>query len=132
MDFNREFYKYNKCIDNFATFFHSLNVVFLLILLFVTFGHYTTTSPLCMCEYFFVFVWKDEQDLNSLSTEFLTYIGGQAHIQCARHKMPLITSTERKLKCSCGRIKFFCCCSLHFEECSVMFFRPFPSGILGR
>ena len=43
-----------------------------------------------------VYVKIEKIDFNSLNYEYLQYIGGQQHIFCDNHKMPLIISAERK------------------------------------
>ena len=40
--------------------------------------------------------------LEVTSSEVLKYMGGQIHIFCDIHRMPLIVSTDRKLKWNCG------------------------------
>ena len=45
----------------------------------------------------------ENPDITTLGSEFLTYLGGQNHIQCVKHKVPLIYLVYRKLTCACGR-----------------------------
>eukprot|EP00957_Ditylum_brightwellii_P055698 4220149-Ditylum_brightwellii.AAC.1 len=50
-------------------------------------------------------------------------IGGQVHVQCAIHELPLIASTDRSSKCSkCGRPEFMQCCEF---SCNVLYKRHF-------
>ena len=44
-----------------------------------------------------------DPDISSLNYEFLTYIGGQSHIFCSTHDIPLIISADRKMKCNYGK-----------------------------
>ena len=43
-----------------------------------------------------VFVKTENQDITKLRREFLRSIGGQTHVQCGVHQVPLIASTEQK------------------------------------
>ena len=50
---------------------------------------------------------QNNDNLQKMSSKLLHYIGGQTHITCQKHKMPLIPIADRKLKCSCGRNEHF-------------------------
>ena len=58
-----------------------------------------------------------DSDILSLNSEFLKCIGGQSHTFCSAHNMPLIISTDRKMKCSCGRKEHFSCPFLSCTTC---------------
>ena len=45
--------------------------------------------------------------------EFIKNIGGQNHVHCQKHKLPLIRSNERERKCQCGRNEYYRCCNFH-------------------
>jgi len=59
--------------------------------------------------YTFVYVKAQKIDVRSLGLDFLTYIGGQKHLLCHEHRMPLITSLAKHLKCNCGRHEYYSC-----------------------
>ena len=48
-----------------------------------------------------------DNNIEKLSTKLLRYIGGQTHMICHKHKVPLISIPDRKLKYSCGRYEHF-------------------------
>ena len=63
---------------------------------------------------FNVFVYvkvKNEQLISQEKrNEFLSYIGGQKHIQCEAHQMPLIAAGKTSQKCQkCHRNVYICC-----------------------
>ena len=58
-----------------------------------------------------------DSDVLSLNSEFLKYIGGQSHIVCSTHNMPLIISINRKMKCNCDRNEHFSCLILNCATC---------------
>ena len=64
-----------------------------------------------------VYVKKKIIDIQSLNFEYLKYIGGQHHIHCKSHNMPLIYSRDRSRKCNCGRKETFSCASLNCPTC---------------
>ena len=64
-----------------------------------------------------VYVKKKIIDIQSLNFEYLKYIGGQNHIHCKTHSMPLIYSHNRNRKCNCGRKETFSCASLNCTTC---------------
>ena len=63
------------------------------------------------------YIKMKDSDFNSLNSEFLKYIGGQSHVVCSIHNMPLITSINRKMKCNCGRNEHFSCPILNCTTC---------------
>ena len=67
--------------------------------------------------YYLVYVRVQETDIASLGSEFLKYLGGQKHVRCAEHRLPLITSTERTGKCNCNRKETYCCSQLGCKVC---------------
>ena len=55
----------------------------------------------------------EKLDMESLKNQFLKSIGGQSHVLCSVHKLPLIPSFERSSKCSeCDRKEYFTCCDI--------------------
>ena len=64
-----------------------------------------------------LFVKIAKLDFNSLNYEYLKYIGGQDHIFCQTHKIPLIFSSNRIKKCNCGRKEIFTCPYLNCSTC---------------
>ena len=50
--------------------------------------------------YTLAYVKINEINMDSIRNQFLKSLGGQTHIQCSQHKLPLIASTERKNNCS--------------------------------
>ena len=53
-----------------------------------------------------VYVKKHDTDMTMIRDQLMTYIGGQSHVQCETHRMPLIVSKENK------------CCYQHVEGSS--------------
>ena len=66
--------------------------------------------------YLFVYVCDEGTELTKVREEFLRNIGGQSHVRCHSHSMPLIRSTESSLKCKCGRRSYLRCSTF---ECKV-------------
>ena len=64
-----------------------------------------------------VFVKEELMDINSIKTEFLRYIGGQTHAYCSKHRLPLISSTTRDLRCKFGAIERYQCCDATCKTC---------------
>ena len=64
-----------------------------------------------------VYVKKKIIDVHSLNFEYMKYIGGQHHIHCEVHKIPLIYSHNRSKKCNCGRKETYSCASLNCPTC---------------
>ena len=59
-----------------------------------------------------VFVKHKRESKEKMRDEFLRYIGGQSHVYCERHNIPLITSYNKDYRCcsqGCNR-KVSCCC----------------------
>ena len=67
--------------------------------------------------YTFIYVKRSKVDISSLGSENLSYIGGQYHILCSMHGLPLINSTEKEYACSCGRKEFYRRCSIDYMAC---------------
>ena len=64
--------------------------------------------------YTVVYVRLDHLNLEATRNELLVLQGGQSHVQCRTHKMPLIRSREKR-KCSiCKRWKEHLCCNHPF------------------
>ena len=40
-------------------------------------------------------------DVTSIKEEYMQYLGGQRHVNCEEHNLPLIVSVKKKEKCSC-------------------------------
>ena len=45
--------------------------------------------------YTFIYVKRSKVDILSLGSEYLSFLGGQNHISCSMHRLPLINSTEK-------------------------------------
>ena len=54
-------------------------------------------------KYLFCYVRVNNPDMLRFRDQFLENLGGQSHVQCSRHKLPLIASTTQSNKCQCGR-----------------------------
>jgi hypothetical protein len=63
------------------------------------------------------YVKLEKIDFTTLNYEYLQYIGGQSHIFCNEHNLPLIISAERTKKCNCGRKEHFSCPNLDCLSC---------------
>ena len=61
------------------------------------------------------YVCNEKGDTHDAKKEFLSYLGGKKNLFCHVHRTPLISSTERKIKCNCGKKEYYRCCTL---ECS--------------
>ena len=68
------------------------------------------------CGYILGYAREQKSDVEGMRNKFLKNIGGQFHVQCERHKLPLICSTERSNKCQCGKREYLKCSVL---MCSV-------------
>ena len=66
--------------------------------------------------YTLAYIKLDELDEQSFKMKFLKLLGGQVHVQCIHHKLPLIVS-RGKNKCSCEKRKEYLCCSV--SSCNV-------------
>ena len=64
-----------------------------------------------------VYVKKRVIDFQTLNYEYLKYIGGQQHVFCKTHEIPLIYSCNRNKKCNCGRKETFTCAKLDCHTC---------------
>ena len=63
------------------------------------------------------YIRVDSIDESSVKLEFLELLGGQSHVRCHRHKMPLIVSPNKE-KCSrCSKRKEYYCCTMH--DCNI-------------
>ena len=67
--------------------------------------NYTYTS-----EYFFL----DDADMGIIHKYFLQMLGYHIHVQCEKHRLPLIESTTHK-KCECEKKEFLRCCKFYVE-----------------
>ena len=56
-------------------------------------------------------------DHNELNLEYLKYLGGQSHVFCHRHQVPLVHSIDRSLTCQCGKKEYYTCPTLHCTGC---------------
>eukprot|EP00957_Ditylum_brightwellii_P195122 14867516-Ditylum_brightwellii.AAC.1 len=62
------------------------------------------------------FVKIEDLDMDKLRGAFLRNIGGQTHVQCGVHKLPLIAPTARENKYSgCGRQDHMRCCEFNCD-----------------
>jgi predicted GIY-YIG superfamily endonuclease len=59
--------------------------------------------------YTLVFIRINQFNIEKLRNQFMQNIGGQVHVQCANHRLPLITSMDRNKKCACGRKDHYRC-----------------------
>ena len=68
-------------------------------------------------KYTLAYIRSDAIDESSVKLEFLELLGGQSHVRCHRHKMPLIVSPNKE-KCSrCSKRREFYCCTVH--DCDI-------------
>ena len=60
-------------------------------------GRQLTGSPnvISECGYTYVHVRVEDVNLDNMRMEFLKNIGGQNHVHCQKHKLPLIRSNEK-------------------------------------
>ena len=66
----------------------------------------------------FVYCKKILQKVDDINKEIMRYIGGQTHVVCGTHKLPLITMFDRKKKCCmCKRKEHFGCPNLQCKVC---------------
>ena len=65
--------------------------------------------------YTLIYVRLEAIDISSHRNEFLKSLGGQFHVQCNEHRLPLIASFERSHKCQCGRKEHYRCSCLSCE-----------------
>ena len=47
-------------------------------------------------DYKYVYVLRENTNIESYRSEYLRLIGGQSHVQCQEHKLPLIVSFDKK------------------------------------
>ena len=40
-------------------------------------------------------------NVEAVRDEYMQYIGGQSHVKCEHHDVPLIASVDRNKECSC-------------------------------
>ena len=55
----------------------------------------------------------EDKDSESIRHQFLKNIGGQVHVKCSQHCMPLINSMYRHNKCACGKKEQYRCCDVN-------------------
>ena len=58
-------------------------------------------------KYTVVYIRMFDVEISKIRNEFLKNLGGQSHVQCHEHRLPLISSTERSNKCHCGKKEFY-------------------------
>jgi hypothetical protein len=63
------------------------------------------------------YVCNQNKETQDAKNEFLAYIGGKKNLLCHLHHTPLICSTDRKLKCKCGKNEYYRCCTLGCSCC---------------
>ena len=68
-------------------------------------------------EYMAVYYRCNSKHITDVSKSLLKYIGGQTHILCAKHKMPMIPVPDRKAKCKCGNKEYLRCPELKCVNC---------------
>lgn len=49
-------------------------------------------------------VRKQNIEVHDCRNGFLKNIGGQSHVQCEKHLLPLIESNDRSKRCNCGKL----------------------------
>ena len=66
-----------------------------------------------------IIVWKKvaAQDIQKINIEFMKNIGGQTHVVCGVHNMPLVTMFDKIKKCNCGRKELYGCPDLTCRTC---------------
>ena len=62
--------------------------------------------------YVLAYVRREDTLSSEVRNEFLQNLGGQVHVHCEEHDLPLIISSERTNKCKCGRKEYLRCCEL--------------------
>ena len=65
----------------------------------------------------FIYCRKVSQKMEDVNRELMKYIGGQTHIVCDVHKIPLITMFNRVKKCECGKSEHFACADPKCRTC---------------
>ena len=53
--------------------------------------------------YYGVYIQCKPSHIGDVGKSLMKYIGGQTHIICATHKLPMVHVPNRKAKCNCGR-----------------------------
>ena len=62
----------------------------------------------------------DKSDVESLRDEYLSYLGGQKTFKCNNHKLSLVRSYQKKLKCNlCNENPEYYCCPRFDCNCSI-------------
>ena len=64
-----------------------------------------------------VYIKHSTKYLEEIGKSLLEYIGGQNHIICGKHKLPLIPVPDRKAKCKCGKKESLRCPDLSCLNC---------------
>ena len=67
--------------------------------------------------YYGVYIQCKTSHIGDVGKELMQYIGGQTHIICATHKLPMVHVPDRKAKCKCGRKEHFRCPELNCLNC---------------
>ena len=62
-----------------------------------------------------LYVVVHKPDVIKMRNDFMTYMGGQSHIQCSYHKLPLVISNNKNKLCRCGKKEYISCPSLNCE-----------------
>ena len=70
--------------------------------------------------YLLVYRIIGDVDVIELKKKFMVNLGGQSHVLCDQHRLPLIESTERSRKCKCGKKEHYRCCEF---DCKVVLCR---------
>ena len=64
-----------------------------------------------------VYVIVAEAKVTEMRKKFMVNLGGQSHVLCKDHELPMIESTDRDRKCFCGRKEYYRCCEF---QCKVV------------
>lgn len=67
--------------------------------------------------YTFGYVRDDSLDMGDMRNEFMKHLGGQSHVECNHHHLPLITPAIKTKKCACGNREYLACCDLSCDVC---------------
>ena len=57
------------------------------------------------------------KDMTLYRNDFMKYIGGQSHVQCREHRLPMIWSSDRFNKCACTNQERYMCAQFDCNIC---------------
>ena len=67
--------------------------------------------------YYGVYIQCKPSHIGDVGKSLMKYIGGQTHIICATHKLPMVHVPDRKAKYKCGRKEHYRCPELNCLNC---------------